>query len=109
MVEGFFERSLSDIVDNFSRQGYVESFRGEQEGIRGLRSGFLHRPEELLVEEIERFEGVTDPEDEAIVLALRCRTHGCRGTYVAPYGKNMAHEDEWIASIPDVRHRVRGR
>ena len=52
-----------------------------------------HRPEELDIETIERFEGISNPDDQTIVLALHCRTHGCRGTDVAPYGKDMPSID----------------
>lgn len=33
-----------------------------------------------------RFEGASDPEDEAILFALRCEVHGIKGTYVVAYG-----------------------
>ena len=103
-TEGFFERNLSDIVDRLTKAGYTETFRGDPDGIRALRSGWVHKPQDLVVEQIERFEGVTDPEEEAIVLALHCPAHGCRGTYVAPYGNNMSSIDgELIAKIPDAR------
>ena len=55
---------------------------------------------------IERFEGISNPEDETIVLALLCKTHGCRGTYVAPYGKDMPSVDATlIRKIPDGRKK----
>ena len=55
---------------------------------------------------IERFEGISNPEDETIVLALLCNTHGCRGTYVAPYGKDMPSTDATlIRKIPDGRKK----
>lgn len=103
---GFFERRMAAVIDRLTTAGYTDTFRGEPAGIKALRSGHVHRPEELLVESIERFEGVSDPEDEAIVLAVRCPVDGCRGTYTVPYGKNMSALDgELIARIPDARHR----
>jgi hypothetical protein len=105
-TEGFFERRLSEVVDRLTQSGYTDSFRGEADGVRALKANLLHQPEELVVEAIERFEGVTDPGEEAIVLAIRCRTHGCRGTYITPYGKNMSTTDaRFISRIPDARRR----
>jgi hypothetical protein len=99
-----FERSMAPIVDRLTRTGYVDVFVGEAAGVRGTKSGFLHRPEELRIEAIERFEGISNPEDETIVLALHCTTHGCRGTYVAPYGKDMPSIDATlIRKMPDAR------
>jgi hypothetical protein len=105
MVNGFFERRLAGVIDRLTNAGYTDTFRGETAGIVGLRSGHVHRPEELVVESIDRFEGASDPGDEAIVLAVRCPVDGCRGTYTVPYGENMPAVDrELIARIPDARH-----
>jgi len=105
-TEGFFERNLSDVVDRLTKSGYTDSFTGTPEGVKAIRSGWVHRPQELRVEQTARFEGVTDPEEQALVLALSCGAHGCRGTYVVPYGMNMSAVDaELIAQIPDARTR----
>lgn len=104
MSSGFFERRMAPVIDRLTNAGYTDTFRGESAGIRALQSGHLHRPEELLVESIDRFEGASDPEDQAIVLAVRCPVDGCRGTYTVPYGKLMpALDSELIARIPDGR------
>ncbi len=103
---GFFERRLSDVVDRLTRLGYSDTFRAEERGLRAVRSGRLHAPEELVVEASERFEGISDPEDMAIVLALRCLPHGCRGTYVTPYGTEMpALDGELMSRLADARKR----
>ncbi|HYE97253.1 MAG TPA: hypothetical protein VEJ18_00015 [Planctomycetota bacterium] len=105
-TEGFFERNLADVVDRLTRAGYTDSFTGTPEGVKALRNGWVHKPQELQVDQVARFEGVTDPEEEALVLALSCAAHGCRGTYVVPYGKNMSSVDgELISKIPDARKR----
>lgn len=101
---GFYERRLADVLDRLTRAGYVEQFRGESGGVRGLQRGQLHPPQELEIEGIERFEGTSDPGDETLVLALYCRVHGCRGTYVVPFGKDMPSIDaNLIRKIPDAR------
>ena len=105
-ISKIYERSMADIVDRLTKAGYVDVFRGEPGGIRGAKTGLLHQPEELEVRIIERFEGISNPEDETIVLALDCKTHGCRGTYVAPYGKDMPSTDATlIRKIPDERRK----
>jgi len=106
MANGFFERRMAGVVDRLTKAGYSDTFRGEAGGVRALRAGHVHSPEDLVVESIDRFEGISDPEDEAMVLAIRCPVDGCRGTYTVPYGKNMSAVDgDLIARIPDARKR----
>jgi len=104
MPEGFFERPMARVVDRLTKAGYSDLFRGEPGGVRAIHADHLHAPEELVVESIDRFEGISDPADEAMVLAVRSSTDGCRGTYTVPYGKNMpAIDAEMVARIPDGR------
>ena|SRR5437016_3320358 len=106
MENGFYERRMAGVIDRLTRAGYSDTFRGEAGGVRALHAGHLHRAEDLVVESIDRFEGISDPEDEAMVLAIRCPTDGCRGTYTVPYGRNMPTLDgDLISRIPDARKR----
>ena len=101
-----YERGMAEVVDRLTKAGYDDVFHGEPGGIRGARSGLLHQPEDLEISLIERFEGISNPEDETIVLALVCKAHGCRGTYIAPYGKDMSSTDaSLILRIPDGRRK----
>ena len=104
MLIGFFESGMSTVVDRLTENGYPDAWRGEPGGVRATVSGHLHRPEELEIESIDRFEGISDPDDQAIVLAVRCPSDGCSGTYTVPYGKDMPSVDgELIIRIPDAR------
>ncbi len=81
--------SLAQVVDRLSAAGYADDFRAEPDGLRAIAAGCVHAPESLVIHEVVRFEGITDPDDEAIVFALRCAEHGTKGTYAVPYGINM--------------------
>ena len=106
MADESYEQRMAAVIDRLTKDGYSDTFRGELDGVRALRAGHVHQPEDLRVDSIDRFEGISDPEDEAIVLAIRCPVDGCRGTYTVPYGKNMpAVDGELIARIPDARKR----
>ncbi len=67
----------------------------------GGRSWHFQRPELLVIEEAARFEGISDPADEAIVLALHCREDGIKGTYTVPFGPEMGGLDA------EMMHRLR--
>jgi hypothetical protein len=63
-------------------------------------------PTLLVVEEVARFEGSSDPADEAIVLALHCREDGIKGTYTLPYGPEMGALDaEMMRRLRDTTTR----
>ena len=97
---------MAGVIDRLTKAGYSDTFRGEAGGVHALKADHVHCPEELVIESIDRFEGISDPQDEAIVLAVRSRTDDCRGTYILPYGKSMpALDSELIARMPDARKR----
>ena len=94
--------TLSEAVDRLTVAGYEDYFRAEPDGLRAVVAGTLHRPEALVVEEIVRFEGISDPADEAIVLALHCREDGIKGTYTVPFGPGIGGLDaEMVRRLPD--------
>jgi hypothetical protein len=80
---------LSQAVERLTAAGYREDFRAEPGGLRAVGANCVHAPETLVVEEVLRFEGASDPDDESTVFALRCATHGVRGTYVVAWGPGM--------------------
>ncbi len=93
--------TLSQAIDRLTAQGYTDEFRAEPDGMRAIVAGVLYRPELLVVEEVARFEGISDPADEAIVLALHCREDGIKGTYTVPFGPGMGALDA------EMMHRLR--
>ena len=85
--------TVAETVDRLTRAGYVDWFRSEDGRLRASKSGCLHVPEAMRVDEVARFEGETDPADEAIVFALTCKEHGVKGTFTTPYGKDTPTAD----------------
>ncbi len=101
-----FTETLSQAVDRLTAGGYEDFFRAEPDGLRAVVAGVLYQPESLVVEEVVRFEGISDPADEAIVLALNCREDGIKGTYTAPFGPVMGALDaEMVRRLRGVTSR----
>ncbi|MFN8035383.1 MAG: hypothetical protein U0V73_05570 [Acidimicrobiia bacterium] len=48
--------------------------------------GHAVHPSRAVVESTARFEGASNPDDEAIVFGIRCTECGARGVLVAAYG-----------------------
>jgi hypothetical protein len=72
-------------VDDLTRRGFTEDFRVVDGRLRAIRAGETVRPEDLVIREYHRFEGVSDPDDMAIVYGVEAR-NGLRGTVVDAFG-----------------------
>jgi hypothetical protein len=97
---------LSQAVERLTAAGYRAGFRAEPGGLRAVGSDCVHAPETLVVEEVLRFEGASDPDDQATLFALRCATHGVRGTYVVAWGPGMDPLDaEMVRRLREGRAR----
>ena len=68
------------------RAGFHDSFRPEGGRLWALAAERFFAPETLVVEAVVRFEGESDPDDQAILFALRSPTGDVRGTFAAGYG-----------------------
>ena len=83
-----FELSLADVLGALAERGYADSFR---------LADRVHCPRGCVgsptIDDTWRFEGVSDPDDESIVLALACPTCGLRGVLTAPYGALLGGPD----------------
>jgi hypothetical protein len=84
-VESTIMKTLSEAMEGLLRRGFTEHFgvRGDQ--LRGLESGKTFGPGDVTIREYERFEGVSDPDDMAIIYAIESST-GIRGTLVDAFG-----------------------
>jgi hypothetical protein len=86
--------SVAATVEALTERGYTGDFRaGPGPSLREVRSGASFSVESLRVDSLHRFEGVSDPDDQAIVFALRSPDDRIRGTYVVTYGPAMGPDD----------------
>ena len=78
--------TLAEAIARLEALGFRDSFAPSTGGLRALSAGRLFSPAELMVEEVVRFEGESDPSEQAILFALRSSAGDVRGTFVAGYG-----------------------
>ena len=86
-------KSMNDLPDigeatvlkELVRRGFTDGFRVVDGGLRSLSTGTLLRTEGLVIRDVYRFEGVSDPDDMAVVYAIESAT-GVRGTLVDAFG-----------------------
>lgn len=85
--------TLQQAVHRLEGRGFTGAFRAVAGGQLEMRaSDGTSRPklsaERMTVEEVVRFEGQSDPGDEAVIFAL-CTPDRERGLFVATYGPQM--------------------
>jgi hypothetical protein len=85
MKGGIPMRTLLDAIERFGREGFTDSFWVVDDGLRTLNGGKLFAPNDVMIRDFARFEGVSDPDDMAIVYAIESRG-GARGTLVDAFG-----------------------
>jgi len=99
--------TLSQATQRLAAAGYTDDFRAEDGGLRAIEHDCVHAPETLVIDEIHRFEGVSDPQDESMLFALRCPDHDVRGTYVVAFGPDVGARDADMVRRLDDRRRGR--
>ena len=89
-------------------EGFTAEFRAVEGGLRHVEDGadddHVMPPEQLVVREVVRFEGASDPDEEAAVFALECPPCDVKGTYTVTFGPYMSAEDaDVVPRLPDGR------
>lgn len=91
--------TVTDAIEELHTEGYLADFSVAEGGmLRCGQCGSLHDPAEAVVDRIARFEGDTDPADEAIVFALTCSDCGLRGTLVSAYGASVDNDEATVVT-----------
>lgn len=97
--QGAAEPSIVGTLEELRRRGYGTDFSVAPGGrLRCGACGDSHRAEAAVVEATVRFEGESNPDDEAVVFALRCTTCDARGVLVAAYGPTASAEEAAVVT-----------
>ena len=85
--------TVTEAVAFLAEEGYVEDYKLCRGGIEARGHDAPHPTASAVVDHTFRFEGPSDPADEAIVLGVRCPEWGTKGVIVAAYGPDMEPEE----------------
>lgn len=78
--------TLVEAMNRMRAAGYTAEFRATEDGqLRCDSCDSNHDPDQVTVDETVRFEGDTNPADEAILVALSCEC-GIKGQFTAAFG-----------------------
>ena len=78
--------TVTEAVELLTREGYVDDFRLCADGIVAAGHDAPHPTSTAIVDFTFRFQGDSDPGDEAIVLGVRCTEWNRKGVIVSAYG-----------------------
>jgi hypothetical protein len=84
-------------IDALRARGYVADFSVASDGrLRCDTCRGTHAPSEAVVESTARFEGTSNPDDQAVVFGLRCDACAVSGVLVAAYGPTASREEGMV-------------
>ena len=76
--------SVSEALEQLNKKGFIHDFNLQDETIR-------KNPNNYEIEHVYRYEGDTDPDEEAVVYGITSKL-GERGVYVAGFSANSESE-----------------
>ena len=77
--------TLAWAIEEYRRRGYEDEFKVVDGQLRAVRSGVTVGADEAVIRDFRRVEGVSDPDDMAIVYAVET-SGGIRGTLADAFG-----------------------
>jgi hypothetical protein len=85
--------SMSAALHRLAARGFTHELVADDGRLRDVVTGERHDPELLSIAETVRFEGASDPDEQAILFALEASPGRPLGTYATAYGPAMPPED----------------
>lgn len=96
-------KSLTSCLANVNKDGYTEDMKIENGVITSIQSGKSYYPHEIKVVNFFRFEGMSDPEDNAILFIIETKD-STKGTLVDSYGVYSDPEiDKFMKAVEDIQ------
>ena len=78
-------KSLAELTNKAAKNGYVESFQVTSAGMKSQSTDIVYPPEQVTIMDFYRFEGESDPADNAILYVIET-ADGHKGSLVDAYG-----------------------
>lgn len=92
--------TLSETINRLKKEGYALDFNIRQEYIIGDETNAVLSPDDFEIDKVYRFEGVSNPDDQAILYAISSPRFNLKGVLVNGYGiSSDADTDTLIANL----------
>jgi hypothetical protein len=85
--------TLSQAVDDLVKRGYTADFliETEKECLICKNNSLELSPDDFVIDEVYRFEGMTDPADESIVFAVSSPKYDMKGLVINSFGADFGY------------------
>ena len=90
--------TLFEAINAITKSGYSDDFKLEESHIFGVYSKKKYNPSELKIVETYRFDGMTNPSDEAEIFAIEAKD-GNKGTMVLSYSFAKSNDSNLLKDI----------
>lgn len=95
--------TVSEAVNGLKARGFNLDFNLERNCLTCADQSVSLPPEEFEITEVHRFEGNSDPADEAIVFGIESR-HGLKGVLVNGYGASATEMSKAMVEKLSISH-----
>ena len=95
--------TVSQVLNNLKAQGYTVDFNLDDNCLVCSENRLKVHPEEFVVDRHYRFEGMSDPDDQAIIYAISSPNHQIKGVLVNGYGIYSNPETDAIIKVLEDR------
>ena len=99
--------TLSSRMNQTAIDGYTESFKVEGKGLTGSSTSDqkFYGPSEVKISNFYRFEGYSDPNDNAILYLIET-TDGRKGTLIDSYGAYADNKlSEYVKEVEEIQKK----
>ncbi len=101
-----YMKSLSSCLNKMVLDGYSADFKVTEEGLYTMDTHKTYYPPDVRVVNFIRFEGPSDPDDNAILYVIETND-GIKGTLVDAYGAySDPYVDKFIKSVQEMQKKV---
>jgi hypothetical protein len=85
-----YYETVSEAITALQAKGYSLDFNLLHDHLHCAANDLQLHPDDFHIDEVYRFEGATDPGDEAVVYAISSDQHAAKGVWVDGYGTSSA-------------------
>ena len=100
-------KTMSECISSVEKQGFVEALKvNDDDELVCLRTEKTYKPEQVHILNFYRFEGHSNPDDNAILYAIET-DDGVRGTLIDAYGMySDPNTYEFIKKVQDINKKT---
>jgi hypothetical protein len=101
-----YMKSMTTCLNHMVKEGYTEDFKVTELGLVPIHKIGNYKPDQIHIVNFFRFEGESDPDDNAILYVIETND-GIKGTLIDAYGiYNDPRIAQFIQDVGDIHKRV---